>query len=88
MRIAIVIIIGMVTTSFSKCNKISDDTICDCIHTMEEMLKEIKRTNNDPARMKEIELRYKPKVEKCKRIAEKMSDEEKKDIIERAKKCK
>lgn len=63
-------------------------SVCDCVKTMEEMMKEVEEAGGDEAKMKEIEEKYKDKAEACKKLGEGKSDEEKKKMAEEAKNCK
>jgi hypothetical protein len=63
-------------------------SVCDCVKTMEEMMKEVQEAGGDEAKMKEIDEKYKDKAEACKKLGEGKSDEEKKKLAEEAKNCK
>lgn len=61
--------------------------ICGCVDSMLEMAKEMKATNGDMSKMEEIEAKYKDDFEKCQKIDEGKTDEEKQANEDEAKKC-
>lgn len=62
--------------------------ICDCVTGFKEMGEKMKEANGDEEKMKKIEEEYKDLEEKCKKLSEGKSDEEKKEMAEKAKECK
>ncbi len=61
--------------------------VCDCIDTMAEGAKEMNSAKGDKAKEKVIIDKYKPKMEKCEKLDEGKSEEEKKKMEEEMKKC-
>lgn len=63
-------------------------SVCDCMAASDEMMNEVEQAGTDEAKMKEIEEKYKSKMEECKKMGEGKSEEEMKALMEEAKNCK
>lgn len=63
-------------------------SVCDCMAASDEMMNEVDKAEGDDAKMKEIEEKYKSKMEECKKMGEGKSEEEMKALMEEAQKCK
>jgi hypothetical protein len=61
--------------------------VCECADTMLSMMKEAKDAKGDRAIMDEIQEKYKTKMDKCQKLDEGKSDEEKKKMEEEMKAC-
>jgi hypothetical protein len=61
--------------------------VCDCVDTSLEAMKEMKATKGDTTKMKALEEKYKPTMDKCSKLNEGKSDADKKKMEEEAKKC-
>lgn len=61
--------------------------VCECVDTSVEAMKEMKALNGDATKMKALEEKYKPKMDKCSKLNEGKSDSDKKKMEEEAKKC-
>ena len=61
--------------------------ICDCVEGRKEMMEKIKEADGDEDKIKKIEEEYKDLKDKCEKLGEGKSDEEKKEMMEKAKEC-
>jgi hypothetical protein len=61
--------------------------VCDCVEMQVSMMKDAKDAKMDPAKMKDIEAKYKADMEKCEALGKGKSDEEKKKMEAEMKKC-
>jgi hypothetical protein len=68
----------------SSCGK---SEICNCAETGLSMMKEAKEANMDPTKMEEIQNKYKADMEKCEKLDEGKTDDEKKAMKEEMEKC-
>ena len=62
--------------------------ICDCMKTFEEMGEKMKDAGGDEDKLKAVEEEYKSQIEACKKLDEGKSDEEKEEMMKKAKECK
>jgi hypothetical protein len=62
--------------------------VCDCVTAGKEMGKKMQEAGGDEDKMKKIEEEYKDIMEKCEKMTDGKSDEEKKELMEKAKECK
>lgn len=63
-------------------------TVCECMDAMNKMMEEMQEVGIDEAKVKEVEEKYKDKVEACNKLGEGLSDEEKAKLREEARNCK
>lgn len=68
----------------SSCGK---SEICDCAETGLSMMKEAKEVGMDPTKLEAIQSKYKADMEKCEKLDEGKSDEEKKAMEAELKEC-
>lgn len=68
----------------SSCGK---SEICNCADKMLSMMKEAKEANMDPTKMEGIEAKYKADIEKCEKLEEGKSEDEKKAMETELKAC-
>ncbi|MCB0478078.1 MAG: hypothetical protein KDC84_07940 [Crocinitomicaceae bacterium] len=61
--------------------------ICDCVEGRKEMREKLKEAGDDESKRDAIKEEYKDLKEKCKKLVEDASDEEKEKMKEEAKKC-
>lgn len=61
--------------------------VCGCVDTTVAMLKEAKGLNFDQEKMKSLEEKYKGKMDKCEKLGEGKSDDDKKKMEEEMKAC-
>lgn len=61
--------------------------LCNCVDTTVAMLKEAKALDFDQEKMKGLEEKYKAKMEKCEKLDEGKSDDDKKKMEEQMKAC-
>jgi hypothetical protein len=61
--------------------------ICDCVEGRKEMSKKISDAEGDEEKIEKIKEEYKDLKEKCSKLGEGKSDEEKKKMMEEAKEC-
>jgi hypothetical protein len=61
--------------------------VCGCADTMLAMMKEAKGNMNDKDKMEALKKKYEAKIEKCEKMSEGKSDEEKKKMEEEMKNC-
>jgi hypothetical protein len=61
--------------------------VCGCIDTAANVQKELQAAKGDKTKEKAIEEKYKSDEEKCKKLGEGKSEEDRKKIMEEAKKC-
>jgi serine/threonine protein kinase len=65
----------------------SKSEICDCADTILAMVKEAKGNMTDKDKMEAIKNKYEAKIEKCEKMGEGKSEEDKKKMKEEMKKC-
>lgn len=68
----------------SSCGK---SEICDCAETGLSMMKEAKEVGMDPSKLEAIQAKHKAAMEKCEKLDEGKSDEEKKAMEIELKEC-
>ena len=68
-------------------NAQSQTEICGCADIMLAMMKEAKGNMNDKDKMEALKKKYEAKIEKCEKMSEGKSDEEKKKMEEEMKNC-
>lgn len=68
----------------SSCGK---SEICDCAETGLSMMKDAKEVGMDPTKLEAIQAKYKADMEKCEKLDEGKSDEEKKAMEAELKEC-
>lgn len=61
--------------------------ICDCAETGLSMMKEAKEAGMDPSKLEAIQTKYKADMEKCEKLDEGKSEEEKKAMETELKEC-
>lgn len=61
--------------------------VCDCAETGLSMMKEAKEAGSDMEKMKGIQEKYKADMEKCEKLGEGKSEEEKKAMETELKEC-
>lgn len=86
MKKVVLSLAAVAAISFSSCG--GGTSICDCVKTAEEMMKEMSEAGMDMDKMKAIEEKYKSKQEACEKLGEGKTDEEKEKMMEEAKNCK
>ena len=70
---------------FTSCGGGSE--VCQCADTMLSMMKEAKDVKDDKAKMEAIQEKYKAKMEKCQKLDEGKTEEQKKKMEEEMKAC-
>jgi cell division protein FtsI/penicillin-binding protein 2 len=68
-------------------DQLTKSEICDCADTALAMMKEVKEAGMDPSKMQAIQDKYKADIEKCEKLGEGKSDEEKKKMEAEMKAC-
>lgn len=68
----------------SSCGK---SEICDCAEIGLSMMKEAKEANMDPTKMEAIQEKYKADMDKCEKLDEGKSEEERKAMEKEMKEC-
>ncbi len=68
----------------SSCGK---SEVCSCAETGLSMMKELKESKMDQAKMEEIQTKYKADMEKCQKMNDGKSDEERKAMETEMKEC-
>jgi len=61
--------------------------VCNCSDMSVAMIKEMIAAGKDKDKMTAIEKKYEPKIEKCKKLDEGKSEDEKKKMVEEMSKC-
>lgn len=61
--------------------------VCECVDTSVAAMKEMKAANGDATKLKSLEEKYKPTMDKCSKLNDGKSDADKKKMEEEAKKC-
>ena len=62
-------------------------SVCDCADIMLSMMKEAKGNMTDKDKMEAIKNKYEAKIEKCEKLGDGKSEEEKKKMEEEMRKC-
>jgi hypothetical protein len=75
---------AIVALVLASCGK---SEVCGCADTGLAMMKEVKEAGMDLSKMQAIQDKYKADIEKCEKLGEGKSDEEKKKMEEEMKAC-
>ena len=87
MRILTKTLMAVALTGFLMTSCGSKSEVCECADTILAMAKEAKEAGDDSDKKKAIREKYEAKMEKCEKMGEGKSEDEKKKMEEELKKC-